>query len=71
MDEGSKDLRFEIIDWSNDQLAMRHCAWHQPLTDPEVKKEIQILMSSFKIKHLTSTICAACRDVMDEKLDNL
>ena len=58
-------LKFDIVT-KDGELTIRHCRKCQPLDDPEVKKDLDELMSSFKIKHITSKFCEACKILINK-----
>jgi len=68
------DLEFDIIPFVDEDekevTAIRHCSWHQPATDPRVRAAIEFYHSNFKIKYVTSGICAECLAVLNKEFDD-
>lgn len=61
---------FEIIEWTNG-LALRHCMDHQPTSDPQIKKDIDELVFSFKLKAVTTGLCEPCYDIRTEEINKM
>lgn len=60
--------RFEIIKWE-DGFALRHCCVHQSIDDPQIRKDIEEIVFSFRLKAVTSTYCKKClKQLKDEEI---
>ena len=58
-------LKFDVITVDG-ELALRHCEECQPRDNPEVERDIQELISSFKIKHIRTKVCRECKILINQ-----
>ena len=58
-------LKFDVVT-VDDELALRHCKKCQPRSNPEVERDIQELISSFKIKHIRTKVCGECNILINQ-----
>ena len=61
-----------IKQWPNQGLrenVIEHCARCESVNDPEIIQTIEKLQSMFKIKHITSTYCQKCVQILEQELD--
>jgi hypothetical protein len=64
--------RFGVVNWIDNKgregLALKVCMDCQPITDLEVKRDIEYFVWLFNLLAVTTTLCKSCRVERDKEL---